>query len=78
MKSGETRLYAGKQGRSLLVCIGVWAVRDKSGTTHIHLTSRRHFHVTVTDRAGRKRYHPALFKALKGLLAKNGRWKFEQ
>jgi hypothetical protein len=70
MRSGEIRPYG---GGSLLVAVGVWAKKDKGGFTHIHLASRPHFHSTVTDNPGRKRYHPTLVKALKSLLAKHGR-----
>lgn len=70
MKSGEIKPYG---GGSLLVAVGVWAKKDKAGFTQIHLASRPHFHSTITDNPNRKRYHPALVKALKSLLVKEGR-----
>ncbi len=73
MKSGQVKPY---RGDSLLVTVGIWAKQDKGGSIHIHLASRPHFHSTITNKLGRKRYHPSLFKALKSLLVNNGRWQF--
>ncbi len=77
LKPGDFRLFRGGKKRSMVVAVGVWGYRKKEGSPiHIHITGLSQKHTTVTGRPGSGRYHRTLFRDLRSLLIKHGRWPF--
>ncbi len=61
MKPGEVRVFQKGSHRALVMAVG---------------TGTKNFHTTVVDRPGSERYHRTLFRDLRRLLVKEGRWPF--
>ena len=76
MKLGDVRLFKGKDGKAMAVTFGLWAERkNKSQPIHIHISGSGG-NTTVTNDPNSKRYHRTLFRNLRSILIKNGRWEF--
>ena len=76
MKPGEVRVFQQGSRRALVLSVGLWANRRKTGgPIHIHITGTPRFHTTVTNQAG-ERYHRTLFRDLRRLLLANNRWPY--
>ena len=73
---GDIRVFERGRRRSLVIALGVWAAKDDSGAIHIHLTGPDNFHTTVTNRQRSERYHRTLFRNMRRMLKKHGRWPF--
>lgn len=71
IKDGEVRVAEG----SLAIVVGVW--QDKKDPNVIHLLSKDQFITTVSNKEDSVRYHPHLFKELKELLKRYGKWREE-
>lgn len=52
---------------------GAW-FDEKQGMIHLAIPSHPGFHTTVSNDPSSKRYHPNLFKKLRGLLQEHDRW----
>ena len=77
MKPGDMRVFQKGNHRALVLAVGIWANRrKKTWPIHIHITGTKNFHTTVVDRPGSERYHRTLFRDLRRLLVKEGRWAF--
>ena len=76
MKPGDVRAFKGNNGRALAVTFGIWAERrSASQPIHIHLTGNGG-NTTVNNDQDSERYHRTLFRNLRRILIKNGRWEF--
>ena len=77
MQSGDVREFMGK--RAMVAAFGIWAVKDKKGYIHIHLTGdKENFrHVTICNKPDSKRYNMAFFDNLKKLLLAHNKWPFK-
>lgn len=75
MKPGEIRSFDEGNRRALVLAVGIWAER-RGKMIHIHLTGPKDFHTTVTGTVGSVRYHKTLFRDLRRVLLREGRWPF--
>lgn len=76
MKPGEVRVFETGNKRALVLAVGVWANRKKTGgPIHVHITGTRKFHTTVTNQSG-ERYHRTLFRDLRRVLLAHKRWPY--
>lgn len=77
LKPGDHRVFTGGKKRSLVVAIGVWGRKEKEESPiHIRITGLSEKITTVTGRPNLVRYHRTLFRDLRSLLIKHGRWPF--
>ncbi len=77
MKPGDVRVFQRGNQRALVLAVGIWANRrKKTWPIHIHFTGTKKFHTTVVDSPRSERYHRTLFRDLRRLLIKEGRWPF--
>jgi len=77
MKLQKTRKsikgHYGRKGRTVYVDTGIWHDKE-TGEIHISGPQEKSFHSTVSNDRASKRYHPNLFKKLKEILEREGRW----
>lgn len=65
--------HYGQKAQTVYVDIGIWHDK-KTGEIHISGPKEKKFHSTVSNNKCSKRYHPNLFKKLRGILEREGRW----
>jgi hypothetical protein len=76
MKPGDVRRFKGNGGKALAVTFGLWAERrSKTQPIHIHMSGSGG-NTTVTNDPKSERYHRTIFRNLRRILVKNGRWEF--
>jgi hypothetical protein len=65
--------HFGRKGQTVYVDIGVW--HDKAtGEIHISAPREKKLHSTVSNDKKSQRYHSNLFRKLKEILEREGRW----
>lgn len=65
--------HYGRKGQTVYVDVGIW--RDKeTGEIHISGPKEKRFHSAVSNDKNSKRYHPNLYKKLREILKREGRW----
>ena len=75
MNPGDIRMFKKGQRRALVLALGVWA-EGRGDWIDIHLTGPADFHTTVTDQTESARYHRTLFRNLRHVLIRQGRWQY--
>lgn len=65
--------HYGRKGQTVYVDVGIW-YNKKTGHIHIAGPKESKFHSTVSKDLKSKRYHPNLYKKLKDILVREGRW----
>lgn len=65
--------HYGRKAQTVYVDVGIWHDK-KSGEIHISGPKEKRFHSTVSKVKGSKRRHPNLYKKLKEILVREGRW----
>lgn len=75
MSPGDVRTFKRGTGNSLVVGLGVWAVK-KGRWIDIHLTGPDNSHTIVTNNPESVRFHPTLFHDLRQTLVKQKCWEF--
>jgi len=66
--------HYGSKGKTVYLHIGIW--HDKK-TDHIHIAcpEETKLHSTISDKPESVRYHENLYKKLKEILMREGRWE---
>lgn len=65
--------HYGRQAQTVYVDLGIWH-DNKTGEIHISGPKEKRFHSTVSKVKGSIRFHPNLYKKLKEILIREGRW----
>lgn len=76
MKPGDIRTFKKGSGNAVVLALGVWADKDKSGWIRIDLTGPKDFHTTVTNNPESERFHRTLFRDLRRVLVAENCWRF--
>jgi hypothetical protein len=63
----------GRKGQTVYLHTGIWHDKE-TGRIHISCPKEKRFHSTVSDDKNSKRFHPNLYKKLKEILIREGRW----
>lgn len=61
---GDIRTFKKGTGNAVVLALGVWADKDKTGWIRIDLTRPRDFHTMVTNDPDSERFHRTLFRDL--------------
>ncbi len=62
------------QTKSVKLTVRVWVKHQANGVTKIHIAGDGIRSRSVNNQPGLMRYHPALFRDLKEVLVRNGKW----
>lgn len=65
--------HYGRKGQTVYVDVGIWHDKE-TGEIHVSGPKEKRFHSTVSNVKSSKRYHPNLYKKLKEILIRKGRW----
>jgi len=76
MKPGDVRTFKKGTGKAVVLAMGIWADKDKSGWLRIDITGARKSHTTVTNNPESDRYHRTLFRDLRRELIAQNCWPF--
>ncbi len=79
MKPGDVRSFQGK--KAIVAAFGIWAAKDRTDYTHIHITgdNKNFKHVTVCNNPrSKKRYNRVLFRDLQRLLIAYDKWPYDK
>lgn len=76
MKPGNVRTFKKGEGNAVVLAVGVWADKEKSGWLRIDITGIQKSHTTVTNNPESERYHRTLFRDLRRVLVSQSCWPF--
>ena len=76
MKPGDVRTFKKGKGNAVVLAVGVWADKEKSGWLRIDITGTKNSHTTVTNNPDSERYHRILFRDLRRVLVSQNCWFF--
>jgi hypothetical protein len=76
MKPGDIRTFNKGRGNAVVLAVGIWADKEKSGWIRIDITGTKKSHTTVTNNPNSKRHHSILFRDLRRVLVSQGCWPF--
>jgi hypothetical protein len=76
MKPGDMRTFKKGKGSAVVLAVGIWADKEKTGWLRIDITGTKQSHTTVTNNPESDRYHRTLFRDLRKTLVAQNCWPF--
>jgi hypothetical protein len=76
MKPGDVRTFKKGNGNAVVLAVGIWADKEKTGWLRIDITGPTQSHTTVTNNPESDRYHRTLFRDLRKTLVEQNCWPF--
>jgi hypothetical protein len=76
MKPGDVRTFKNGKGNAVVLAVGIWADKEKSGWLRIDITGTKKAHTTVSNNPNSDRYHRTLFRDLRRALVAQNCWPF--